>query len=163
MAPTKAHRGAAALRIGVLLGLLPLVLAGLQRPAPPLRISSLKAMLFYSQTGAFSADLFGPSAPTLHNVRTGVGQAMATLVVIEITGPPDTYAPTRKISFAATAGRRALLTKTLDVGLLGEAGKFHVAFWLDDTGCTPVVLKARIVGQSDDTAVEKTINFKCGD
>lgn len=163
MALMTAHRGVAVALMAGLLGLLPSILVGVQRPVPPFRITAVKAMLFYGQTGTFSPDLFGSSAPTLQNVRTGEGQATATLVLVEITGRPDTYAPTRKIAFTATAGRRALLTKTLDLGRPGEDGKFHTAFWLYDTGCTPVMLKTRIVGQAEDSAVQKTINFKCGD
>ena len=123
----------------------------------------MKAMLYYGQTGEFSADLFGLSAPTLQNVRTGEGQSTATLVVIEITGRPDAYVPTRQVSLIATADRRALLTKTLAIGRPGEDGKFHAAFWLYDTGCAPIVLKARLLGQPEDSAIQKTINFKCGD
>jgi len=136
---------------------------GAQRPVPPFRITAVKAMLYYGQTGEFSADLFGPTAPTLQNVRTGEGQSTSTLVVVEITGRPDAYAPTRQVSLTATAARRTLLTKTLGIGRPGEDGKFHAAFWVYDTGCVPVVLKARILGQADDSAIQKTINFKCGD
>jgi hypothetical protein len=163
MAPMTAHRRVGIALLAGFLGLLPSVSVGVQRPAPPFRITALKAMLFYGQTGKFSPDLFGSSAPTLQNVRTGEGQATATLVVIEITGRPDTYAPTRKIAFTATAGGRTLLTKTLELGRPGEDGKFHTAFWLYDTGCTPIMLKARIVGQTEESTVQKTINFRCGD
>ncbi len=163
MALMTAHRGMAVALLAGLPGLLPSVSVGLQRPAAPVRITALKAMLFYGQTGTFSPDVFGSSAPTLQNVRTGEGQATATLVVIEITGQPATYAPTRKIAFTATAARRALLTKTLELGRLGEDGKFHTAFWLYNTGCTPIMLTARIVGQREDSTVQKTLNFRCGD
>jgi hypothetical protein len=163
MAPMTTHRSVAVALFAGLLGLLPSVSVGIQRPAPPFRITELKAMLFYGQTGTFSPDLFGPSAPTLQNVRTGEGQATATLIVIEITGRPDTYVLTRKIAFTATVARRALLTKTLELGRPGEDGKFYTAFWLYDTGCTPIMLKARIVGQTENSTVQKTINFRCGD
>jgi hypothetical protein len=149
--------------LGALLALWLPAFAFSQRAVPPFRISAVKAMLYYGQTGSFSADLFGPAAPTLQNVRTGEGQSTATLVVIEITGRPDAYAPTRQVSLTATAGQRALLTKTLAIGRPAEDGKFHAAFWLYDTGCAPVVLKARLLGQTEDSAIQKTINFKCGD
>jgi hypothetical protein len=136
---------------------------GAQRPVPPFRITAVKAMLYYGQTGEFSADVFGPSPPTLQNVRTGEGQSTATLVVVEITGRPDAYAPTRQVSLTATAARRTLLTKTLAIGRPGEDGKFHAAFWVYDTGCVPVGLKARLLGQTEDSAIQKMINFKCGD
>src|SRR5215510_12405255 len=107
-------------------GLLSPLAAAAQRPAPPpFRIAALKAMLFYGQTGTFSADLFGPSAPALQNVGTGEGQAIATLVVVEISGRPDSYAPARKIALTATAGNRSLLTKSLALGRAGDDGRFY--------------------------------------
>src|SRR5262245_55242542 len=102
---------------------LPLAAAA-QRPAPPpFRIAALKAMLFYGQTGTFSADLFGPSAPALQNVGTGEGQAIATLVVVEISGRPDSYAPARKVALAATAGSRTLLSRSAAIGRPDDGGR----------------------------------------
>src|SRR5262249_960894 len=121
-----------------------------QRVVPSFRIKALKAMLFYAESGTFSADLFGPSAPKLQNVPTGGGQATRTLIVVEMTGPPDSYAPNRRVSLTATAGNRSLLTKALPLGRPGDDGKYYAAFWLYDTGCTPIVLKIRIVGQTQD-------------
>ena len=135
-----------------------------QRPAPPpFRIAAVKAMLFYGQTGTFSADLFGPSAPTLQNVSTGEGQAIATLVVVEIAGRPDAYAPARRVALTAIAGGLALLSRSLGIGRPADDGRFHTAFWLYDTGCAPIVIRARIIGQAEDSSVQKTLNFRCGD
>jgi hypothetical protein len=134
-----------------------------QRPVPPFRITALKAMLFYGQTGTFSADLFGPAAPTLQNVRTGEGQSQATLVVVETAGQPDSYAPARKIGLTATASGRVLLNRTVSLGRPGADGKFHAAFWLYDTGCAAVSLEARLVGQPEKSVLKETIRFKCGD
>jgi hypothetical protein len=134
-----------------------------QRAVPAYRITALKAMLFYGQSGMFSADLFGPTAPTLQNVSTGEGQSTATLVVVEITGQPDSYAPTRKISLRATAEGRVLLSRTASLGRPGDDGKFYSAFWVYDTGCIPVILNARLVGQSPESSIQKTISFKCGE
>lgn len=137
--------------------------AGLaQRRVPPFRITALKAMLFYGHTGPFSADVFGPSAPTLQNVTTGDGQSTATLVVVESTGQPDSYAPNRRLGLSATARGRVLLNKTVELGRPGDDGKFYSAFWLYDTGCMPVSIVARLIGQSDASMVKNTINFKCG-
>ena len=130
---------------------------------PAFRIAAMKAMLFYGQTGKSSPDLFGPSAPTLRNVTTGVGQSTATLVVVEITGQPDSYAPTRKITLRATAEGRVLLTRTIGIGRPADDGKFYTAFWIYDTGCVPVVLNVRLVGQTPEGVLQKTLNFKCGD
>jgi hypothetical protein len=163
MERTTARRAPAVAWLIAVAGLLPAA-AVTQRPTPPpFRIAALKAMLFYGQTGTFSADLFGPSAPTLQNVSTGEGQAIATLVVVEITGRPDTYAPARKVALTAAAGGRALLSRSLGIGRPGDDGKFHAAFWLYDTACAPVVIRARITGQAEDSSVQKTLNFRCGD
>lgn len=149
-----------------------IVVAGLLLPAgavtqrpdpPPFRIAALKAVLFYGQTGTFSADLFGPSAPTLQNVSTGEGQAIATLVVVEISGRSDTYAPARKVALTAAASGRTLLSRSLGIGRPGDDGRFHVGFWVYDTACAPVVIRARITGQAEDSSVQKTLNFRCGD
>jgi len=134
-----------------------------QRRVPPFRLTALKAMLFYGHTGTFSADVFGPSAPTLQNVTTGEHQSTATLVVVEATGRPDSYAPNRKIALSVTARGRVLLNKTVELGRPGDDGKFYAAFWLYDTGCIPVSITARLVGQSDASVIRKTIDFKCGD
>ena len=134
-----------------------------QRAVPAYRITALKAMLFYGQSGMFSADLFGPTAPKLQNVTTGEGQSTATLVVVEIMGQPDSYAPSRKLSLRATAESRVLLSRTAALGRPGDDGKFYNAFWIYDTGCVPVVLNARLVGQAPESSIQKTLNFKCGD
>jgi len=138
--------------------------AAAQRAAlPPFRIAALKAMLFYGETGTFSPDLFGPSAPALQNVGTGEGQANATVVVVEISGRPDTYAPERRVALDATAGGRLLLRRTQGIGRPNDDSKFHVGFWLYDTPCVPLVIRVRITGQTEDSAMQKTLNFRCGD
>jgi hypothetical protein len=162
MRPYRSQLTAAALSVALFCFLHPSIVAA-QRVVPPFRIEALKAMLFYAETGTFSADLFGPSAPKLQNVSTGVGQATATLIVVEIAGAPDRYSPNRKVSLTATAGNRSLLTKTLPLGRPSDDGKFYAAFWLYETGCTPVILKTRIIGQTQDSALQKMLDFKCGD
>src|SRR5262245_44085591 len=117
MPRTTARRAAAVTWLIALASLLLPPAAAAQRQAPPpFRIAALKAMLFYGQPGTFSADLFGPSAPALQNVGTGEGQAIATLVVVELSGRPDSYAPARKVALAATAGGRVLLSRSLGIG-----------------------------------------------
>ena len=132
----------------------------------PFKISAVKAMLFFEQTGEFSPDVSNQPASALRNRRTGAGgRATATLVVVEVSGQPSAYAPQRKLSFTATDSRKTiLLRKTAELGIFSDEGKFYVAFWLYDTGCYPVTLNARLSGQQPATqTIKKTLNFSCGD
>ncbi|HEX7766174.1 MAG TPA: hypothetical protein VF443_05635 [Nitrospira sp.] len=155
--------GLATVAANLVLPFLPSAVVGAQRPVAPFSITALKAMLFFGQTGTFSADLLGPSAPKLQNVATGEGQSTATLVLVEITGQPDSYAPSRKITLTATAQGRVLISRTVALGRPGNDRKFYAGFWIYDTGCVPVVLDARLIGQSPNATLRKTLNFKCGD
>jgi hypothetical protein len=44
---------------------------------------------------------------------------------------------------------------------IGSDEKFFGGFWLYETGCHPVTLTARIVGQKQ--TLRKTINMRCGE
>lgn len=136
-----------------------------RKSPPPFKINAVKAMLFFEQTGEFSPDVLSQPASALRNRRAGAGErATATLVVVELAGSRNAYAPGRKLSFTAIDSRRAvLLRKTTDLGIFGDEGKFYAAFWLYDTGCYPVTLSARLLGQPAGTVFKKTLNFSCGD
>ena len=136
---------------------------------PPYEITAVKAMLFYDGSATFSPDVLAKPDFRFWNTIIGEGDAKApsnsTLVLVEVTGHPSpNEAPhSRKVELTATTSRKILLKRTIDIGLFGNDGKFYAAFWLYDTGCTPVALKARIVGQAEDSAIQKTLNFRCGD
>jgi hypothetical protein len=44
---------------------------------------------------------------------------------------------------------------------IGSNNNFFAGFWLYETGCHPVELTARIVGQK--RRLRKTINLRCGE
>jgi hypothetical protein len=136
-----------------------------QTPPPPFKLNAVKAMLFFEQTGEFSPDVSNEPASALRNRRAGAGgRATATLVVLEVSGQAGAYAPQRRLSFTATDSRKTiLLRKTAELGIFSDEGKFYVAFWLYDTGCYPVTLYARLIGQHPTSTIKKTLNFSCGD
>jgi hypothetical protein len=140
----------------------PVVVA--QRKAPsPYKVSAVKAMLFYEQTGAFSSNVLADPKIAIQNRQIALGRSTATLVVVEIAGDPGAFDPRRKVVFAATDGRMLKFSRTSDTGVLSEEGKFYVAFWLYDTGCYPVTITARLTGQSPISSVKEIIKFRCGD
>lgn len=144
------------------------VLAVSPVPPPPYKITAIKAMLFYDGKGTFSRDVLAKPDFTFWNTIIGEGDAEgpsnSTLVLVEITGnpSPDEASPLRKVEFIATAERRVILKRTTDIGLF-ENGKHYAAFWLYDTGCQPVKITARIIGQAQPSSMSRTIPFACGE
>jgi hypothetical protein len=137
--------------------------------SPPYKITAIKAMLYYEQKGTFSRDMLAKPEMSLWNTIIGEGEAgspsSSTRVVVEVTGKAGADAPTtaRKVELTATASGKALLKRAVDISLLEEAGKFYAAFWLYDTGCDHIKLSARIVGQTQPSAMTRTIPFECGE
>ncbi|MDT5120759.1 MAG: hypothetical protein QOC96_241 [Acidobacteriota bacterium] len=136
--------------------------------APPFKITAIKAMLFYDGKGTFSDDILTQPHLALWNTIIGEGSAgspsNSTLVLVEVSGQydPDKATLNRKVAFTATAAKKVMLQRMADI-YIGKDGKFYAAFWLYDTGCEPIKLSARIVGQSQPSAMTKTIPFKCGE
>ncbi|HEV7796753.1 MAG TPA: hypothetical protein VGO73_01260 [Pyrinomonadaceae bacterium] len=129
----------------------------------------MKAMLFYDGSATFSRDVLAKLEFTFWNTIIGEGDAEApsnsTLILVEVTGNPSSNEapPARKVELTAMASRKLLLKRTIDIGLFGDSDKFYAAFWLYETGCEPVTLSARIVGQVQASSVTRKILFECGE
>lgn len=139
---------------------------------PAFKISGIKAMLYYEQTGTFSKDILADPNIALWNTIIGEGgsggASSATLVLVEVTGKAGAYETSRKVDMTATfagSGKNAHPTvkRTSEIGILSDKGKFYVPLWLYDTGCVHVTIAARIVGQKPASAMQKTIRFECGE
>src|SRR6266487_470432 len=136
---------------------------------PPYEITAVKAMLFYNGSATFSPDVLAKPDFRFWNTIIGEGDAEApsnsTLVLVEVTGhpSPNEAPPSRKVELTATTSRKILLKRTIDIGLFGNGGKLYAAFWLYETGCQPITLLARIVGQTPSSPVTRKIPFACGE
>jgi hypothetical protein len=136
---------------------------------PPYKITALKALLFYDGSATFSRDVLAKPNFSFWNTIIGEGDAEApsnsTLVLVEVSGnpSPNEAAPSRKVELTATSARKLLIKRTVDIGLFGDGGKFYGAFWLYETGCQPVTLVARIIGQTQSSVVTRKIPFECGE
>jgi hypothetical protein len=141
-----------------------------KQPKEP-RLTSIRAMLFFENTGKFSPDVFTNevnlwNTPIEGASREGASESM--LVVVEVTGERDWRPAGRKVQLIARYriadksgyGKPAYFSKTMKVNI-GSDDKFFAPFWLYETGCHPVKLTARIVGQKQ--KLEKTINLRCGE
>jgi hypothetical protein len=93
------------------------------REIPPYQIVAIRAMLFYTDSGTFSPDLLSyRGLVNLWNVPANErldheigGPSNATLVMIEISGPSESYVPDRQIDFRATSGKKVLSHHASDI------------------------------------------------
>lgn len=129
------------------------------------QITGMEAKLFYQNTGKFSEDIFSQTGD-LWNVY--FDYVYSTLVIVEVEGKPDgkQFIKPRKIEFFARykpffgSTKETTIVKTSPIWL-DENGKAKIGFWLDNVGCHPVKISAKISGQK--TTLRKTINFGCGE
>ena len=142
---------------------------GQRTSSPPYKITAIKALLFYDGTATFYRDVLAKPDFTLWNTIIGEGDAEgpsnSTLILVEVTGKPSPNEParSRRVAFTAIAAGEVLLKRTTHIGLFGDGDKFYAAFWLYDTGCGPIKVSARIIGQAQPSSVSRTIPFACGE
>ena len=136
---------------------------------PPYKVTGIQAKLFYSDKGTFSRDVLAKPDFGFWNTIIGAGDAEgpsnSTLVLVEVSGRSSEgeMPPSRKVELTAVAKGKVILKRVLDIGLFSDDHKFYAAFWLYDTGCEPVKLTARIVGQPQPSSMSKTLPFECGE
>jgi hypothetical protein len=145
-----------------------------QTPKRPqqLHLTAMRAMLFYENTGKFSADVFTSEVNLWNTVIEGAsreGASESMLVVVEVKAEGVGWTPVgRKVQLTARYriadqsgyGKPAFFNKTMTINI-GTEDKFFAGFWLYETGCHPVTLTARIVGQKQ--SMRKMINLRCGE
>lgn len=134
---------------------------------PVFKITAIRAKLFFDQRGTFSEDVLSGENKFLWNVAISGGSvgslSTSTLVLVEVSGKPGDYKAGHKIELIARGPRRMLLRKITEVGIPGDEGKFYAGFWLYNTGCDPIKLSARIIGQPLALVMKRTIDFRCGE
>jgi hypothetical protein len=133
-------------------------------------------MLFYDNKGTFSSDVAEPETGAfvvpsiLWNTplegASREGASTSVLVTVEVSGE-YAAAPARRIEFTARYkpidSRRERVVKKFAPIWIRESGKYLAGFWLDEAGCNPVRLSARIVGQKKSSWMRRIIRFGCGE
>ena len=161
-------------RLLIVLGAAVLALASIStaraRSAPDAaayRIADMRAMLFNANDGTFSRDVLAPPRPALWNVVIGEGDAegpsSSALVVVEVAGEPGSYEDARQVELTARTEEGVLLRRASSLSVLNARGRTFVGFWLDDVGCQPVRLQARLLGQPQPSTRTDEIDFQCGE
>lgn len=139
------------------------------------RIAGFQAYLFNSRTGELSADMLAKTAPEMGNVPSGKFASVSTLVVVRIEFGKHASIPDRaqvrliatesgSMPFAANRTKirsRVILDHTSRLGPVSAEGTTHVGFWLADTGCRSIGLKASMVGVSNAASSTSVLPFAC--
>jgi len=136
--------------------------------APAYAITDVRVHLFYSNTATFSETLVGnPRIRALRNTPIGEGDAGApsdaTLVVVEVSGQPGSFAEGRKVELAVREQNKETFRRSQRLGVLSGQGHSYVAFWLYDTGCSPLRISAALLGQRNSSRRLIEVPFQCGE
>ncbi len=142
---------------------------------PAARLAGFQAYLFNSKTGQLSQDMLAKGAPELGNVPIGEFASVATLVVVRVELGAQAPVPQKaqihlvalesgSMPFAAKDGKthdRTILDRTSNLGPVNDKGASYVGFWLDNTGCHTITLKAFLVGVRDVAPLTGVLPFTC--
>jgi hypothetical protein len=119
--------------------------------------------------------MLAKGAPELGNVPIGEFASVSTLVVVRVELGAQAPVPeklqvrlvaveTGSMPFAAKGGKtrnRTILDRTSKLGPVNEKGAGYVGFWLDNTGCHTITLKAFVVGATDAAPLTAVLPFTC--
>ena len=146
--------------------------------AEPVANITLQAKLFNGKSGTFSTDVLASGAAELVNVVARDDPSNATFVIVAVTLADGKVVlsdsrvrlvahelGTRIAGTRKPSPSRTLLDKTVQLGSVSKGGVTHLGFWLPDTGCRPVQLKATltVARQPISISAESLIPFACGE
>lgn len=130
----------------------------------PNHIEQIDIRLYYHHSGKLSAPINDRIA--LWNVIIGEGGAeepsTSTLLNVVVKGVPGAYKSKLKVYLDVTEARsgKSISRQSKDIGVFSPDGKYHVGFWLPNTGCEPLRVVARIQGGKQSVV---QVPFKCGE
>lgn len=89
---------------------------------------------------------------------------LSLFVTIEVSGRKGSYSPKRKVEITAYRAGRLFQKRVADLGVLDdESGKYFVPLWLYGPFCQKITIKARLLGQPQGSALQRTLSFDCGE
>jgi hypothetical protein len=138
------------------------------------RIAGFQVNLFNSKTGSFSEDMLAKDAPEMGNVPSGEF-ASVSVVVVKVDLGKDAPIPQKMLvrllatesgamPFAAKSTKpvkNIILNSASNLGPVNSDGGTFVGFWLPNTGCQTIVLKATLVGAKPENSMTVTLPFAC--
>lgn len=138
-------------------------------------LTGFQVLLFNSKTGLFSEDILKKGGPELGNVPIGEFASISTLVIVKVKIAKDAPIPqdlrvrlvaieSGSLPFAAKSTKRpdrVILDQKARLGPVNEQGLSHVGFWLADTGCRSITLKASLIGIPVSQSISEVLPFTC--
>ena len=134
------------------------VVATNAQKSPDYKITGLKIVPFDSETGKFQDELKPKDERSFFN-----DLSISLFVAVEIAGQSGSFEVGRKIQITVTEGKKVKTSKTEQIGLIGDGGKFYVPLWLYPVMCDDVKITARIIGQKTASTMSRTVPFLCGE
>ena len=137
-----------------------LVASNAQAPkkAPDYKISKIKLVPFNEQTGTFEDELDEAGTRSFFN-----DLSTSLFVTFEVNGQAGSFEAGRKAVVTVTEGKRVKLTKTEQVGLIGDGGKYYMPVWLYGSMCSEIEISVRLIGQKTVSTKTRTVQFACGE
>ena len=146
-------------------GIIAIMASTSAQAAATAQVTGFQAFLFNSGNGTFSPDVI-KNHLALGNVVASEYDSVSTFVVVDVDSGSDTPLPaTARLRLTATeAGKnstRVLLDSTQRPKTTGNPGVTHIGFWLADTGCAVITLRATLTAHGKATAKTTTLDFHC--
>jgi len=136
------------------------IAAAQQKPAPAYKLNEIRVVPFERQTGEFEAAI--PATGDAGSFFNDISKNY--LVMVEVSGPADSFEPTRKIEIVVMEGKkvRAKMLETID--LFNSDGKVYMPLWINSPLCSEVNITARIIGQKTPSTLKRKLTvFQCGE
>lgn len=139
------------------------------------KIAGFEAHLFNSKTGLLSANMLAKQAPQFGNVPAGELASVSALIVVKVEfGKESAIPPDARARLIATEGgvmpfaekskkesQRVILDSTVRLGPVNADGSTYVGFWLANTGCKTISIRASLLGMKAKPTLTEILPFTC--
>lgn len=133
---------------------------GAQAPdkAPDYKLAKIKIVPYDSATGQFGEEITPASDRSFFN-----DLSISLFVVVEVEGLAGSFESGRKLRISVSEDSKVKTTRFVQIGLIGENGKWFEPLWLYPAMCGEVRITASLVGQKPSKALTRTVPFTCGE
>lgn len=131
----------------------------------PLTVARVEARLYYAHSGTYSKVI--DDKMKFWNVIIGEGGAAepskALRVDVMLKGEPGSLEPAAVVAIDAINAETGKMhaQQSTQTGVLSDTGEYHVTFLLQQTGCIPLRIVARVTTSPATQTV--SIPFRCGE